>query len=162
MAITTFYCTWDDVVGRLSAEGAERRVDDDPSRKVDVMRRATAEVNKYLLTHYTATALAASEVVKEVTADIAWFFASGRRNNPPSAVAREAFERAVKYLEDVHAGDFILPDTAARKGSAPTLSNQRALQYPVNRVATVTGTSTGRPEGYLQHNDNLDWVDYSI
>ena len=163
MAITTYYCDWSDVEARLSTEGASARVDDNPALANNVLLRATVEVNKRLLTMYTAAALAGSDTIKEVCADIAWFFADQRRNNPAAKASKFAYEQAVEYLTSVAKGVFPLPDVAARKGAAPTLSNQRAAQYPVNRVQTVTGTSTGKPEGYVQHNDSqTNPIDYSV
>lgn len=162
MAITSYYCSWDDVAGRIGADGADRRVDDDPSRKADVLRRSTVTVNGYLLPLYSATALAASDWVREATADIAAYYAGGRRNNPAGRTLTAQYEEVVAQLKLMQKGAIPLPDVAQRKASAPVLSNQRVQLSPVPHTVTVPGTSTGTPQGYSQHADNTDPLDYAI
>lgn len=162
MAVTSYYCTWDDVVGRLGADGADRRTDDDPSRRTDLLRRATVKVNEYLLRLYSATALANSDWVREACADVAAYYACGRRNNPAGKTIATQYEETLASLKEMGSGVRPLPDAAQRKASAPVLSNQRVQLSPVPHTVTVPGTSTGTPAGYSQHRDAFDPLDYSI
>lgn len=157
-------CDWTDVEDRLSADGAQLRADDgDQDRaRAYVLRRATQYVLGYAGLNYSTAALEASEWVREVAADCAWYFACTRRNNPASKAAESAFERATEQLKQVQALTLRIPDAAMNKGFAPVLSNQRVRQYPVSSVRTVKGKSTGEQEGYKPHRDTQDGIDYSL
>lgn len=161
VAITT-YCTWADVTARISAAAADLRLDDAPATKTDILETSAVEVNGYLQLNYDVPVLAASNWVRFKTRDIAVYLLCLRRNHPVPVSVAAQYEKAIKDLERVQAGEMMLPDVAQAKANVPVLSNQRVTMWPFPRVQTVTGKSTGNQEGYTPSNDALDFFDYSI
>jgi len=157
------FCEWSDVQNRLSAAGANLRVDDDPAARDEVLIDATVEVMQYTFLLYSEAALANSNWVNRKTRDVACWYAASRRANPVPKSIQALYEKAIKDLENVQVGAFLIPDAPMRKNAAPVLSNQRVAMYPFPRVVTATGKSTGTQEGYTPFNDRFDYVfDYSI
>ena len=161
MSITT-YCTWSDVMKRVSAEAADLRIDDDPSAKTEVLEDAAIEVNGYLQLLYEVADLARSNWVSVKTRDIAVYLLCIRRNHPAPKSVQMRYDKAIQDLERVQAGATKVPDVAENKANVPVLSNQRVIMSPFPRVQTVTGKSTGKQEGYSPHDDQQDLFDYSI
>jgi phage gp36-like protein len=161
MAVTQ-YCSWSDVQKRISAEAADLRLDDDPSAREDVLDEAAVEVNGYLQLAYEVPSLALSTWVRFRARDIAVYLLCLRRNHPVPNSVQQRYDDAIELLEKVRQGQMRLPDVAEDKASVPVLSNQRVEMIPFPRLKTVTGKSTGSPEGYSQHTDTTDTFDYSI
>lgn len=160
MAITT-YCSWEDVTNRVSAAGADARVDDDPSVQADVLESAAIEVNGYLQLRYSVEDLATSNWVRFKTRDVAVYLLFLRRGHPPTQSATLLYDKAIADLEKVAAGTTRVADIAENKAAVPVLSNQRVTLIPFPRVQTVQGKSTGTPESYPQHVDQHDQLDYA-
>ncbi len=163
-AAVTQYCDWPSVQKKLSAAGANLRVDDDPTAPEDVLDEAAVKVNEYCERFYSIAALANSNWVRFKARTIAAYLACTRRGNPaPQSIADE-YAEALKMLEKALSGTFIIPDAPQRSAAIPVLSVQRVRQFPVSEIKTVSGLSTGTPTGYTQHNDDLTdrGIDYSI
>jgi hypothetical protein len=66
-------------------------------------------------------------------------------------------------LEKIRLGLLAVPNLPIRKEMAPVMSNVRIRLDPFPRTVVEQTNSTGKPEGYNQHTDALDWnFDYSI
>lgn len=147
---------------RLSSAGVALRVDDDASAASDAINDATVEILGYTQILYDPALLAQSAWIELKARDLAVFYLCGRRNLPITKTVEKLYEKAIKDLEMVQSGAWILPDVPQRKAIVPVLTNQRTASYPVNRVVNVTGKSTGTPENYIDHPDRTDLLDYSI
>lgn len=161
MAIT-LYCSWTDVINRLGAEGADYRIDDDPTTQTDVLESAAVEVNGYLQLNYDPDQLVNSNWVRFKTRDIAVYLLCLRRNSPPPQSVEARYEKAIADLEKVQAGAVKVPDIYERKANVPVLSNQRVSLWPFPRVVTVAQKGTGKAEDYAQFQDSTDFWDYGI
>lgn len=161
MSAVTLYCAWSDVTARIGAEGAELRLDDDPSAQTDVLESAAVEVNTYLQLLYPVEQLARSNWIRFKTRDVALFLLCLRRNHPPTQSVQFMYDKAIADLEKVAAGLLQVPDIGKTKADVPVLSNQRVTLAPFPRVQTVPGKSTGTPAGYDQASDDQDAFDYN-
>ena len=161
-------CTWEDITDRIGQAGAALRVDDDPSTMNSVLVRATVKVLGYLFLNYhdansgTINGLAASNWVKEATADVgAYLLCKRRAHTVPSSIADDYKER-ITELKQLMYCQTQLPDVAQSKANVPVMSNQRITLWPFPRVVSVEGKSTGNAENYDQFTDTTDQFDYSI
>jgi phage gp36-like protein len=162
--MTAAYCTQNDITNRLSADGITYRTDDNPPTALgDVITDAGTTIDEYLFFLYDPVQLATSDWVRERAADIATYLLCERRGNPvPPGIAAK-YERTVEKLEQVRLGQRAVPNLPIRKEQAPVLSNVRVRLDPFPRVVVEPSNSTGKPQGYDQHRDSLDWnFDYSI
>lgn len=162
MSPITLYCSWPDVTNRLGVDGADARIDDDPTTQQDVLESAAVEVNGYLQLTYEISALAQSNWVRFKTRDIAVYLLCLRRNHPAPQSVQAQYEKAIADLERVQAGAMKVPDAYESKANVPVLSNQRVTLSPFPRVVNVPGKSTGKQEGYAPFNDQLDNFDYGM
>lgn len=158
----TQYCTTSDVWHRLSTEGANLRVDDDPGTLQEVLDDAAVLVNEHCELRYSVAQLAVSDWVRKRAADVAAALLCERRGNPvPVGMARK-FDRTTARLEQIRLGTFLIPDIGLRKTEVPVLSNVRVRLDPFPRTVVERNRSTGKPEGYTQHADRFEYLDYSI
>ena len=156
MPSITTYCSWSDVTNRLGADGADARIDDDPTTQTDVLESAAVEVNGYLQLHYAIAQLVLSNWVRFKTRDVAVFLLCLRRNHPVPQSVQFLYEKAIADLEKVRDGKMQVPDIGKTKADVPVLSNQRVTLWPYPQVRTVPAKSTGTPEGYSQNTDPTD------
>ena len=167
MAVSTLlYCSSDDVEDRLSTTGVDLRTDDAPPTALgNVLKRAATKVNQYLLLHYTAPSLQASDWVNQTATSLATFYLCERRGNAPPASVAADYDEAMDDLKLIRKGVFAVPEIARRRQSAPVLSNIsiRMRPQPHPRVSATRSVNTGgAPEGYTQRIDLtevglLDW-----
>lgn len=146
------YTTAERLEKRISADGFDLRLDDDPTAIDEVIMEASVEVFSYLGNRYANADLAASEVVQLWATDIAMYFLCTRRNNPASGAAQFRYDQAIEKLKAVEMGQLKIPLLPGIKGAAPVLSNQRVTNWPWPRIVT-RNPSTGDPEGYTQIRD---------
>lgn len=162
--MTTAYCTQNDITNRLSVDGVTYRTDDDPPTDLgDVIVDACSQVDEYLFSQYDPIQLAQSDWVRSRAADIAAYLLCERRGNPvPPGIAAK-FERTLERLERVRLGVICVPNLPMRKELAPVLSNVRVVLTPWPHTVVERNNSTGKPTGYDQHNDPMDFgYDYQI
>lgn len=156
---TTAYCTIGDIQNRLSATGVTSRTDDTPPDDYgDVIDEASRIVDESCLLMYSEANLAASGVVKHWTANIASFLLCERRGNPVPVGIASKYERVMETLDKVLLHGRQIPDIPMRKVGAPVLSNVRVQLAPVPHTVVERSRSTGKPDGYRQRNDVLDYV----
>ena len=161
MAITS-YITSAELQLEMSASGISLRVDDDSTATAQAIADASIEADGYALLRYNRTVLAASDWYKLKVKHIAQFMLATRRLNPCPQSAQIKYGKAIADLEKVQSGLVNICDAPGRKEEAPVLSNQRVRVVPFPRTVTERGRSTGQPEGYTQHDDSTDVMDYSL
>lgn len=162
--MTLAYCSQNDIINRLSADGVTYRTDDNPPTTLgDVIVDAGTQIDEHLFFLYDPNQLVQSDWVRERAADIASYLLCERRGNPvPPGIAAK-YERTMERLEKIRLGLLAVPNLPIRKEQAPVLSNVRVRLDPFPRVVVERSNSTGTPEGYQQNTDSLDWnFDYSI
>ena len=162
--MTTAYCSQNDIINRLSADGVTYRIDDVPPTDLgDVIVDACSQIDEYLFAQYDPIKLATNDWVRERAADIAAFLLCERRGNPvPPGIAAK-FDRTTEKLERVRLGITCVPNLPMRKELATVLSNVRVVLAPWPHTVVERSDSTGTPAGYTQHNDPMDWgYDFSI
>ena len=166
-AISTAYCTIDDVANRISKDGIFARIDDvPPDAYGDCIDEASRMIDEYCYLQYGSN-LALSNVVKHWTANIATYLLCTRRGNPaPVGIVHDRYERAMKTLEAVLHNGRQIPDIAQLKSAVPVMSNVhiQPWPYPHTVVEGSTRRSTGTAAGYRRNTDTLDApiYDYSI
>lgn len=161
--MTTAYCSITDVQNRLSAEGVTLRTDDSPPTSYgEVITEASTEIDEYCLHRYTAANLAVSDWVRFRASVIAAVLLCERRGNPVPRSLEKRYDKLMERLEKVREGTLNIPDLAMRKEEVPVLSNVRIRLDPFPRTVVENNRSTGTPEGYRQHADQTDWLDYTI
>lgn len=161
MAVTS-YITSAELQLEMSASGVSLRVTDDAAATAQAISDASIEADGYAMRRYTRTVLAASDWYKLKVKHIAQYFLSTRTLNPCPQSAQVKYEKAIADLEKVQLGQMDLPDAAGRKEGVPVLSNIRIRVHPFPRTVVERGRSTGTPEGYTQHADSSDHMDYTI
>lgn len=156
MAVTN-YCTEDDLADRISQEGINLHTDDIPPDDLGaVIERASSKINQYCLRRYTAAKLALSDWVQETAADIAVYFLCSRRGNSPPGSVADAYEEAIKELEQIRRGAVQIADIPARKVTAPQMSNVNIRLRPTPHTRVQPGRSTNKPTDFVQRNDLED------
>lgn len=162
MAQTT-YCAIADIQNILSADGVTYRTDDSPPDTYgDVIDAASAVIDEHCFIWVLPATLATNEWVKHRAAEVASYYLCERRGNPVPPGVAQRYERAMERLELVRLGRLQIPNCAVRKTQVPVLSNGRIRLDPFPRTVIEKKRSTGKPEGYTQHADRLDTLDYSI
>jgi phage gp36-like protein len=152
------YCTEDDLADRISFDGTNLRVDDNPPDILgNVINRASAEVRRYLLRRYSDANLAMSEWISMATADIACYLLCKRRaNSVPSSIA-EAYRQVIADLKYMQFGQLQVPDVAPIAQPIPTLTNIDMRLWPSPHPRVMRARSTGgSPTNYPER---VDWAD---
>lgn len=159
------YCTIEDIINRLSADGVTYRTDDAPPDDYgDVLDDASRQIDFYLLARYESDQLVTSSWVKHGCAVIASFLLCERRGNPvPRGIAGK-FERLMEQLKLIQLGNVPVPGIVERRTAVPTMSNVRIRLDPHPRTVVERNRSTTRnqPQDYVQHVDRLEWFDPGI
>lgn len=152
------YCTTTDLVNRMSAEGVQYRIDDDPPTALgDVLAEAADTVDEHCWTMYSQAALAGSSWIKERCADIAAYLLCERRGNPVPPGIAQKHDRTLKKLERVQLGLLQVPFLAVLRTAVPIMSQPRIRLDPFPRVVIEKSRSTGKVEG-PQDADTLDFA----
>lgn len=161
---TTLYCSENDLINRLSADGINYRTPDNPPTTLgDVLTDACSQVDEHLYYLYDPAQLAASDWVRERAADIASYLLCERGGDPVPPGIQQKYERTMARLEGVRTGTLAVPHLPVRKEMAPVMSNVRIRLDPHPRTVVERGSSTGTPQSYPQNVDYLDWgYDYVI
>lgn len=139
----TQYTDMDAVRDRLSREGVELRLDDyPPSSDGDVIDWASIKVDSYLRRRYTPAQLDASDHVLEIATALAVYRLCTRRGNPaPGSVAAD-YEDAIGELKEIRSGNLDVSDIAARRQTAPAMSNIRIRLRPEPHSVVVPARSS--------------------
>lgn len=156
--MTIPYCSQNDLLNRLSADGVNYRIDDNPPVALgDVIIDASSQIDEHLFFLYDPTQLVQSDWVRERCADIAAYLLCERRGNPVPPGIEAKFVRTMDRLEKVRCGQLAVPNLPVLKSLAPVLSNVRIQMWPWPRVVVEPSNSTGTPAGYPQSQDILDY-----
>lgn len=149
MAVTAL-CTSADLGLRLSAAGVNLRVDDDAAGTTWAIRRGSVDVYSYCQ-RYTQAQLQASDVAKEIAADVSTYYLCLRRANSVPKSIQALYDTAMAWLLSVQSGAINIYDIAERKENAPVLSNVTTDLYPRPRTVVDKELSTGTVDDYRQN-----------
>lgn len=163
MAINTvLYCSQDDLEQTLSVSGVDLRLDDNPSDTDHVIDDASAQIDAYLLTHYSPAQLAQSRWVKHACSYIALYNLCMRRANSVPGSILKKYEETIKMLEKAALGQFRMGDISPKRPSIPFMSNMRPSVNPWPHTVVMKEKSTGTTtiEDYRQKTDPLGFMTY--
>jgi len=132
------YCTQADVEDVLSPLGVRLRLDDDRDDNVSddeqhrmtaCIARASEEINKYCWQKYTPESLATSNWVNQATALLAAVFLCRSRGNPIPESLIEERDEIKEELQEIKAGQLLLPNVPLRRRPSPKVSNVRVSAH---------------------------------
>lgn len=165
---TALYCSFDDLLNRLSLDGVTYRLDDGTFVASDgaggVIEEASRKIDEYCLTNYSEANLAVSPIVKQWCASLAVAMLCERRLNDVPRSAQRRYDETIKKLERIESGKGKISDIPQRRMSAPTGSNLRVRLDPIPHVVVEPSRSPSRnrPQDYGEVRDRLDGLDFNI
>lgn len=154
------YCTEADIQGYLSVDGETGRLDDDNTGTLNTTEQgylqqaiiyATTRVNFYLIPRYDAAVMYQSYFVNQLTVIVACWWLSCRRGNPQPGSLDDLYKQATKDMEQIHGGNFALPDAGERVAAWPAWSNVRVdILCALRKVRVERPISEQSPAPYGQ------------
>ena len=171
------YCDQTDVTNILSAAGFLDRLDDNRDGILSVAEQGAFTaiqtdvsewVNFYCYHNYDPMYLSQSNWINLRAAELAAYLVCTRRGNSCPDVIYERAQKAEQWLQEIHAGRYMLPNVPMRRARAPVFSSLRAdprFRFKVLRVETnysSTTEPTQQPTGYSQAQDFSELYSFEI
>ena len=162
-ALSTLYCTEEDLQNLLSEEGERLRLDDQGDGYLNALERtaltkaisyATTRVNFYCQPLYATADLSTSWLANEWATIIATRWLCTRRGNPCPDSIQKMYDEALEDLQAVKAGSHQIPDLGYRNVAWPAWSNVTVRpEYHYRKQRVQRPISEQTPTQYPQAPD---------